>query len=155
MRRILIALAALLIATPALAHHVPGQQDHIWNSGYDNRGHGRHMGKPSNDTSSLVIDRNGEVRFSTRDLNVIIGWFKNDETKGQRSRSLPPGLARQLREKGQLPRGLAMKALPPGLSDRLGPVPEGYDRVILGHDVVLINTVTGAIADILRGVIKG
>lgn len=151
MRRILIALAALLIASPALAHGVPGHQDNVWNAGYK----GQERGRASNDTSTLTIDRNGEVRFSTKDLNIIIGWFKDDATKGQRARSLPPGLARQLREKGQLPRGLAMKALPPGLSDRLGPVPEGYDRVILGSDVVLINTFTGVIADILRGVIKG
>jgi len=63
---------------------------------------------------------------------------------------LPPGLERQLVEGGRLPPGLERRALPSDLRARL-PRRRGTDRVVVDRDVVLIETATGLILDILRG----
>jgi len=162
-----LTLSAITLATPAFAHHVPGHTDDIWPASYNN-GHNRGQGhgKPSHaeqdagqnarqneNDATLTIDRTG-IRFSTRDLNVMIDWFKTQPVTQTKPSNLPPGLARQLKERGHLPPGLAMKALPPGLEGRLGPCPQGYNRVVIGNDIALINMATGLVTDILRSVIK-
>lgn len=55
---------------------------------------------------------------------------------------------------GTLPPGLSKRALPPGLASRLGPIPAGTERVIVGGDVALIDIATGVIIDILKGVLS-
>ena len=67
---------------------------------------------------------------------------------------LPPGLERQLVRKGTLPPGISKRALPPGLNSRLGPVPAGTERVIVGGDVALVEIATGVILDILKDVLS-
>lgn len=67
---------------------------------------------------------------------------------------LPPGLERQLVRNGTLPPGIAKRALPPGLASRLGPIPTGTKRVIVGGDVALIDIATGVILDILKDVLS-
>lgn len=95
-----------------------------------------------------------------------------NKDKGQgknkgRGDGLPPGLAKQLAERGSLPPGLSKKlqengALPPGLSavalpeefDSVLPeLPEGQERVIADDDVLIVDTVTGVILDSLPDVI--
>ncbi len=107
--------------------------------------------------------------FVTAGSEISSGYFGEDEReiiedyfgrgvktgkKGKKGKSVPPGLARQLERKGTLPPGLAKKALPPGLTDRLPPTRAGQERVIVGDDVVLVETVTGVILDIIRDVIR-
>ncbi len=67
--------------------------------------------------------------------------------------TLPPGLEKQLRKNGTLPPGIAKRELPPGLAARLGPVPAGKQRVIVGGDVALVDIATGVIIDILKDVL--
>ncbi len=67
---------------------------------------------------------------------------------------LPPGLERQLVKNGTLPPGISKRALPPGLASRLGPLPTGTERVIVGGDVALIDIATGVIIDILKDVLS-
>lgn len=67
---------------------------------------------------------------------------------------LPPGLERQLVRNGTLPPGLSKRALPPGLASRLGPIPTGTERVIVGGDVALVDIATGVILDILKDVLS-
>ena len=69
--------------------------------------------------------------------------------------SLPPGLQRQLERNGTLPPGLAKRDLPDDLESRLTPPPTGYERVLAEDDLVLIETATGVIADIIYDVIAG
>ena len=73
----------------------------------------------------------------------------------KRDGDLPPGLQKQLERNGQLPPGLEKKALPYDLERRLPPVPRGYERVIADNKVVLIETASGIVADILSGVVLG
>lgn len=67
---------------------------------------------------------------------------------------LPPGLERQLVKKGTLPPGISKRALPPGLASRLGSVPAGTERVIVGGDIALVEIATGVILDILKDVLS-
>ena len=64
---------------------------------------------------------------------------------------LPPGLAMQLERNGTLPPGLAKRDLPPELLARLTGPARGTQRQVVGSDVLLVDTATGIILDILRG----
>ena len=65
---------------------------------------------------------------------------------------LPPGLEMQLERWGRLPPGLERQGLPTNLSYRLGRPLDGLHRQVVGADVLLVETATGIILDILRGV---
>ncbi len=84
---------------------------------------------------------------------------KNKKNKGLPSglakrKALPPGLARQLERNGKLPPGLEKRRLPRDLHDRLPKPPVGHERVIVGQDVVLMETASGVIRDIIRDVVR-
>ncbi len=71
-----------------------------------------------------------------------------------KKKALPPGLARQLKRNGKLPPGLEKRQLPGDLHDRLPVPPAGHERVVVGQDVVLIETASGLIRDIIRDVVR-
>ena len=92
--------------------------------------------------------------FSQVEKNIIKDFFraqggKKFKAKKFKHKSLPPGLAKQLRRRGTLPPGLQKRALPPGLRSRLPGLPPGQARVLVGNDVLLIQEATGLILDIL------
>ncbi len=84
---------------------------------------------------------------------------KKDKKKGKtppglaKRDSLPPGLQRQYEKNGRLPPGLEGRVLPHSLHRSLPPR-EGYKRVIVDTDVLLVETATGVIRDILYDVVK-
>ncbi len=69
--------------------------------------------------------------------------------RGSGGRGLPPGLEMQLHRYGRLPPGLEKRTLPDGLLARLGKR-HGTERQLVGSDVLLVDTATGIILDILR-----
>jgi Ni/Co efflux regulator RcnB len=74
---------------------------------------------------------------------------KKDTGPGK-AQSLPPGIAKKLARGGELPPGLAKRRLPPDLESRLPPPPDGYERVQVGRDVVLIQQATQILEDLIR-----
>ena len=83
-----------------------------------------------------------------------------DKSKGlppglAKRETLPPGLARQLQEKGRLPAGIAKRDLPEDLLTRLPPRPDSQEVTVVEGDVVLVDTATGIILDILNDVANG
>lgn len=72
----------------------------------------------------------------------------------KRDGDLPPGLQKQLERTGRLPPGLEKRRLPDDLEAALPPLEDGTDRHVVGRDVVLIETATGVILDILRDVVR-
>ena len=68
--------------------------------------------------------------------------------------TLPPGLQMQIEKNGTLPPGLAKRDLPSDLILKLPAVKKGTERKIVGSDVVLIQTATGVVLDVLRDVVK-
>lgn len=68
--------------------------------------------------------------------------------------SLPPGLQRQLDEKGRLPPGLEKRALPATLRDRLPKRGPEVEIVVVDRDVLLIQAATGLVYDAIAGIVR-
>lgn len=95
--------------------------------------------------------------FSDRDRGLIEDYY-SQRTSGlppglAKKKHLPPGLQKRLERNGRLPPGLEKRALPGDLDRRLARLPGGYERVIVGRDMAIINTSTEEILDILRDVV--
>jgi hypothetical protein len=67
--------------------------------------------------------------------------------------SLPPGIQRNLARGKPLPPGIAKRFAPANLSQRVR-VPQGYQLMEMGRDLVLVNVATNLIHDILRDVVR-
>ena len=66
---------------------------------------------------------------------------------------LPPGLQKQIQRNGTLPPGLAKRGLPGDLRGRL-PRRKGQDYRVVGSDIVLIETATNVVLDIMKNVLR-
>jgi hypothetical protein len=132
---------AVLLSTLALCvapHYATADQG---------RGRGRGHGKAVNET--IQIDRNGHVRVIRdygRSGSLPPGLAKRE--------ALPPGLQKQLRERGELPPGLQKRLIPvpAPLAARLPPLPRYYERYFAGEDLIIVDTRTHRIEAIMRDV---
>jgi len=109
-------------------------------------------------TSGRVVvegeDARVEVVFSDRDRTLIQDYYRRRHLPpglAKRS-SLPPGLQKQVQRRGQLPPGLQGERLPDELEVKLSPLPEGHVRVRVGVDIVLMNTRTRVILDVIKDI---
>ena len=105
--------------------------------------------KPARDADVMVIDQAGHRRVVEEfysSANLPPGLAKRE--------SLPPGLSKQLRERGQLPPGLQTRltAVPPALGSRLPAMPSHYRRYFAGRDLIYVDTRTNRIVSIIRDV---
>lgn len=101
-------------------------------------------------------DTSVSVVFSDRDRDLIHDYYHKKKKRmppglAKRDR-LPPGLEKQVRERGQLPPGLQGRDLPYGLESRLSDIPNGYVRVQVGGDIVLMNKKTRVVVDIIKDI---
>ena len=116
------------------------------------QGHGRGRGqakKAEKAEQTIAIDRDGHVRVIReygRGGSLPPGLAKRQ--------ALPPGLRKQLRERGELPPGLQKRLIPvpQPLIARLPPVPPYYQRYFAGDDLIIIDTRLNRIAAIIRDV---
>ncbi len=118
------------------------------------KGHQRSAGEKVRD-----VLPEGELVFTQHERVVVSRWFRTNRSGlppglAKRDR-LPPGLEKQLRERGTLPPGLQKKVqpLPFALEGQLHRLPTGYRRVVIGGNVILMNEKTSVIYDILRNTI--
>ena len=98
-------------------------------------------------------------KFQEDEIRIILGYFRNtgDLPPGLAKRdTLPPGLEKQLRERGTLPPGLQKRLLPlpADLEIRLPKLPKGLIRVVIGVDVVLMDSVGDMILDVIEDVFR-
>ena len=103
--------------------------------------------------------KGSKASFQDHEIRIIVGYFKDTKNlpPGLAKRdSLPPGLAKQVRERGTLPPGLEkrMQLLPADLEIKLLPLPESLIRVVIGVDVVLMDTVDNVILDVIENVFE-
>jgi hypothetical protein len=105
-------------------------------------------------------DRGGVPIFTSQQRTLIANWFRNSQSNlppglAKRDR-LPPGLEKQLRERGTLPPGLQkrLSPLPSDLDRQLPRLPGGYRRGVIDGNVILMNDKTALIVDIIRNVMQ-
>lgn len=96
------------------------------------------------------------VAFSRDEIAVIHEYYSQHpvdvgagQQKGQKSKGLPPGIAKNLARGKPLPPGIAKQRLPNDLVQRLPPVHAGYERVIVDGRVLLVEIATQMIHDVL------
>ncbi|MBI3897940.1 MAG: hypothetical protein HY308_06545 [Gammaproteobacteria bacterium] len=109
-------------------------------------------------TSGRVViqDSNAsvDIGINAHDRAVIEDYYqpKKKKNKGippghaKRGGGLPPGLAKR----GKVPPGFQGEPLPVELERQLTPLPAGYVRVHVDHDIVLFNRNTRVVFDILH-----
>ena len=110
---------------------------------------------PSTSGKVVVHDRDTHVRvaFSVRDRTLIREYYRHHLPPGLAKRSsLPPGLQKQVKRRGQLPPGLRKERLPRELELKLSSLPSGYVRFRIGMDVVLMNTRTQIVVDVVKDI---
>ncbi|HEY5790270.1 MAG TPA: hypothetical protein VIX81_06575 [Gammaproteobacteria bacterium] len=105
---------------------------------------GKQPPPPESDAGKAKKDKDGK---SGKGKGLPPGLAKRDD--------LPPGLQKQLEKNGTLPPGLAKRDLPADLERRLPARSKGQERVIVDNDVVLVETATGIVLDILYDVVRG
>lgn len=89
------------------------------------------------------------IQFSPQDRDAITNYFSTRPYSGT---GLPPGIAMNLARGKPLPPGISAQNLPSDLSNSL-PYYPGYDYRMVGNNVVLMNSNTGIIADILSNAV--
>lgn len=110
---------------------------------------------PSTSGRVVVHEKNThvEVAFSDRDRSLIREYYHRHLPPGLAKRSsLPPGLQKQVQRRGHLPPGLEGKRLPHELEMQLSSLPEGYVRLRVGVDVVLMNMHTYVVVDVVEDI---
>jgi hypothetical protein len=140
----LIAAAAsfALLTSAALADPPPGKGPH----GKGN--HGGDVGHEDDVGSAVVIGLS--IVFSTQERDTIHQYFERNSYGAQ---TLPPGIAKNLARGKPLPPGIAKKQLPGDLLSNL-PRRTGYDYVLAGSDVLLVEVATHVVTDILRDAVQ-
>lgn len=98
--------------------------------------------------------------FSEIERQIIAEYFhkhghssaKKAKGKGK-PRGLPPGIAKNLKRGKPLPPGIAKQHFPVGLIDLLPTAPRGFERIIVGGKIILVEVATQIIHDVLIDVV--
>ena len=99
------------------------------------------------------------VEFSKDEVSIIASWYREhgsatqQEKRGKKSGSLPPGIAKNLARGKPLPPGIAKQYLPDGLVHALPAPPRGFERVVVDGKILLVEVATRVIHDILTDVV--
>jgi hypothetical protein len=125
------------------------------------RGHGPKGKEERGEQAGEAAEHGRGPIFQQRDRQIIRDYFRSRRTAGlppglaKRGGNLPPGLERQLERNGQLPPGLQkrLEPLPFALERRLGRLPRGYRRGMIGANVVILGP-RSRIADVLYNVLS-
>jgi len=131
------------VAVLALASSLALAQGH-------GNGHGNNHGnKHSNDDDAPAT-------FSDRDRDAMRAWYHDHRDSlppglAKKDR-LPPGLERQLAERGTLPPGLQkrIQPVPVELERQLPPPPPDCSHVVIGGNVVLLNRRTNYVSAVFH-----
>lgn len=131
---LITAAAALLAASPHLA-----------------QAQGRGRGGPPSGGAQATLTVGAEVTFSVGDRDRIQAYFASHPSPD--AEALPPGIRKNLERGKPLPPGIAKKVAPPELRSEV-PLPDGYQIVEVGLDVLLVEAATNVIHDVLTDIIR-
>ncbi|WP_178861861.1 hypothetical protein [Thiomicrorhabdus cannonii] len=87
-----------------------------------------------------------KLAFNDYDRNYIHRYYGYPH---KHRKPLPPGYYNRFHRHKPLPRNYYPRPLPWELERRLSPLPSGYMRMIIGNDVVLMNSHNRVVYDIL------
>jgi hypothetical protein len=105
-----------------------------------------------------------KIAFNDNDREYIQNYYHRLKKKHKKKykKNMPPGLAKKdkltpghqkrLEKHGVLPPGLSRYYLPMELEEKLSPLPDGYVRVRVEGDVVLLDEETQVAVDIIYGI---
>jgi hypothetical protein len=146
-RTVAVALALFLAAAqPALTDQGKGKGDDK-------------AGKPDTGTSTEAVVEGvtagvlGAI-LDDDERRLIRHYFGEHPDAVGKVKELPPGIRKKLARGGAMPPGIAKQALPDGLHRQLPPR-NGQHYEIIGTDVILIETATRVIVDVLKDVLRG
>jgi Ni/Co efflux regulator RcnB len=92
-------------------------------------------------------------QISAKEKQIIERYFAKNpgDTSGKaKSKDMPKGMDKKLARGGTLPPGIKKTRLPTKLASKLPERPKTEELVIVDEDVVLIDTATGIILDMLE-----
>jgi len=147
MTRLLAAALALVLTatTPALADQGKGK-----GKGSAGKANG---GMTTEDVIEGVTAGVLGAVLSEDEVRTIRRYFDDHPGAVDRVKELPPGIRKKIARGGTMPPGIAKQALPDELHRRL-PARKGQDYEIVGNDVVLVETATRVIVDVLKDVLR-
>lgn len=133
------------------------------NSQGKGKGKNKHQEQVDDDRD---YDRGGggarvRIVFGSRDREIIRDYYHDQYSNlppglAKRGGNLPPGLQKHLERDGTLPLGLQKRVqpFPYELERRLPPLPDGYRRVTLGVDILILDRRTQRIMDIVHDILR-
>ena len=117
-------------------------------------------GKNKSKSGDLATNRLLGTVISAVERALIGDYVRKAKTSGQglppglaKRQHLPPGLQKHIERTGRLPPGLEKRRLPGDLRSLL-PIRSGQDFRVVGNDIVLIETATELILDVMQGVLR-
>lgn len=129
----------------------------------NSNGHGKGHNKQADQGDDDDRGSRGGVRivFSAHDRDIIRDYYRGQNSNlppglAKRNGNLPPGLQKHLERDGTLPPGLQKRVqpFPVDLERRLPRLPEGYGRVTLGVDILILDRRTQRIVDIVHDILR-
>ena len=111
--------------------------------------------------SATAAEVGVSVVFTDQEKAVIRAYYRDQSQdysnkphgKGKPSKSLPPGIAKNLARGKALPPGIAKQVLPSRLIELLPRPPRGFERVSVDGRVLLVEIATQIIHDKLEDLI--
>ncbi len=156
-----LGLAVALGAGPALAEK--GGNGKGYGNPHDGGHGGGHGGAPwadSQDHGGGPPGRGNKpgkgaggapVVITTNDRTVIQNYFIAHPVGVS---SLPPGIARKVAQGRPLPPGIAKKQVPYALVQQVPACRDGWECILLGADMLILDAVHGVVRDIVRNVVR-
>lgn len=114
-------------------------------------GQAKQNSQQENRLEDEVVDEVLDGIFGENDRKIIERYVRE---KGIGTKSLPPGIAKNLARGKPLPPGIAKRGLPTDLEGRLPKLRAGLERIIVGDDVTIVEEGTRIVVDILRDVLR-
>jgi len=139
-----LSIAALLLATPALADKPS------WAGGGKGKGKGQ--------AESIEHPSRGGGHFEDRQKVAVRDYYGNEFRRGhcppglakKNNGCMPPGQAKKWHRGQPLPRDVIFYDLPPELVVRIGLPPAGHRFVRVASDILLIAVGTGMVIDAIE-----
>lgn len=136
-------LLILLLAAAVLATPVPAQA-----GGMGNGNGGGHNKDATQGTGAGAVTATVSL-ITAYERSTILGYVQNHQASFSGMQPLPPGIAKKVARGGSLPPGIAKRYFPGDLLGQL-PARPGQQWMFMGTDVVLLNTATQLILDVLH-----